>query len=747
MSIINLLAFASAISFAPGTHDVGLVTPKSGQTVHVAEGAVVRGVIVVSNVCDVTVAGKGIILGTGDSAIVVADSSRVKIDGVTLARPIFVRAVAASVSDVKVSNIVFRPPASDADMIARTDVPCLVDVSSEGGDDVACEDLFFSDFRFFGGPSRCYSRVAAAVGGRKIRRVSFRNMPEGMELFKAGDVETDIPAHVFGNGYRKFILSGWEMGCGISAELLAKKASDFYVSGIDGVGIRLSVTAADGSRLNKLMHDQVWTKEAFLPKVEGYRRALSLPGLRHSFMGEFLRSPTNRIDWTDSAAWDRIGKSLAVSAWFARETGMKGCIIDYEDYHRQKQFVWRPGDLEYGELSSLVRRRARDMFREVYREYPDMTIISYWLLSIDPDYFWSVSAPAMARDKGDLWPHFVNGILDAMTPGAILVDGNEEGYRFFAGRGDFNLSSVQQRDHVIELIAPENRVKFRSQVRVGFGLYVDAFENPEFDKEGKKSKWYRQPVGGSRAAAFALHATEAAYASSEYVWLWNEKRPWVDWGKPMPKILMTDMTRVRKLNGVAEILRNLVDPETYAFRRVAELKLAGRFVELLENVECKVDSPVQSGAFDFANDGSKLPKGVDLWVSRRSDLSRFGVDTGTGDGDMYSLRAESAKATFIRSVRGVRFGEHYAVSASAKGFGRMICAWKRDGVFDWTIPRRSISFKETGGEWRRGFTAVAVPQNCDELVVLMSCDLADGDSAWFDNVSVSKIFTIPEDKR
>ena len=746
LGALSAAVAAGNIDFGPGIHEAGVVAPKSGQTVNVDAGAVVRGVVVVSNARDVVVRGQGVIVGKGDASIVVADSSKVRVEGVTLMRPLVVRAAKASVSGVKASNIVFRPPVRDADIVARKDDPCLVNVSVSGGGDVTCENLTFSDFRLISGPSRCYSRVEAAVGGRPVRGVSFRNMPEGMELYKAGAVETDMPAHVFGNGYRKFLIFGWEMGCGITPELLEKKAADFRESGVDGVGVRLGVKAADGSTLNKLMHDQAWTKEAFLPKVEGYRRAISLPGLRHSFMGEFFRSPTNRIAWTDSAAWERIGKSMAVAAWFARETGMKGCLIDYEDYHRQKQFVRHPGDPEYDELAQLVRRRARNLFTGVYREYPDMTIISFWLLTIDPDYFWSVSPLSAARDKGDLWPHFVNGILDAMPPAARLVDGNEEGYRFFAGRGDFDLSSVQQRDHVIKLIAPENRVKFRSQVRVGFGLYVDAFERPEFDKDGKKNRWYRPPVGGSRAGGFAVHAAEAAYAASEYVWLWNEKRPWVDWEKQMPKILLTDMTRVQKLNGVADVLRQIVDPETYAFRRVAELRSSGQFAELLMNGDCKIDVPVEGDGFVCANDGSKLPKGYELWVDRKSDASRFGVDTRTGDGDMFSLRAESARATFICSVKDVKFGECYSISASAKGHGRMICAWKRNKSFDWTLGRQSVPFKYVGGEWRRGLTSVAVPQNCDELVILMSCDLDDGESAWFDNVSASKIFTIPKDE-
>ena len=729
---------ADTVVFGPGSRDVGVVMPRSGQTVRLDAGAVVNGVIVVSNACNVTVKGKGTVVGTSDAgaSIVVVDSSNVKIDGVTLKKPLAVRAVASSVSGVSASNVTFRPYASEADFLSREDVPCLVHVSVDGDKNLACENLEFSNFWLLGGPSRCYSRVEAAVEGRPIRGVSFHNMPEGMELYKVGAVETELPAYVYGNGYRKFLLFGWEFGCGITPELLEKKSADFWASGIEGVGLQVA------SRYS-VMHGPGMRRDDFRSKIASYRKALSKPGLRNSFMGQFFfRSPTNRIDWTDNAAWARIGRSMSTLAWFARETGMKGCLVDTEDYKGVKQFVRKSGDLEYGKLVKLVRRRAKDIFTGVFREYPDAEIMTFWLLSLDPYYFRSPSALSVARDKSDLWPAFVNGILDAMPPSALLTDGNEEGYKYLSGRGDYNLSSVQQRDHVIELIAPENRVKFRSQVRVGFGLYVDAFENAEVGKNGKKRTGldYRGPAGGSRTGGFSNYAAEASYASSEYVWLWSETRPWVDWEKPLPKVLMTDTTRVSKLNGIGDVLRSISDPETYAFRRVVELRRDGNYVELVPEWRTDLADGV-AGGFVWADDKSKMPKGIGLYVEKKRAKQRFGIDFGAGG----ALRAESARASFIYSVKGVSFGEIYAIGGLAKGSVNMLAAWKREKTFDWTLPTVAVPFKETGGEWRRALSSVRVPENCDEMAVIVSFDLEDGESAWIDRLSAAKIFTIPKD--
>ena len=730
---------ADTIVFGPGAHAAGMVALRSGQAVRLDAGAVVNGVIVVSNVCDVTVKGPGTIVGTSDvgASIVIVDSKNVKIDGVTLKKPLIVRAAASSISGVSASNITFRPYASGADFLSRKDVPCLVHVSVDGDRNLICENLAFSNFRLLGGPSRCYSRVEAAVDGRPIRGVSFKNMPEGMELYKVGAVETDLPAFAYGNGYRKFLLFGWEFGCGITPEMLEKKSGDFWSSGIEGVGLQVA------SRYS-VMHEAAISKESLRPKVDDYRKALAKPGLRNSFMGQFFfRSPESRIDWTDDAAWSRIGQSMSALAWFARETGMRGCLIDTEDYKGAKQFTWRPGDPECGELVNLVRRRARALFVGVFSEYPDVAIMTLWLFTMDPDYFRSASASAVARDKGDLWPSFVNGILDVMPPKVLLIDGNESGYNYIAGRGDFNLSSVQQRDHVIELVDPENREKFRSQVRVGFGLYVDAFEHAEIGKDGKKRTglYYRGPAGGSRTGGFAKYAAEASYASSEYVWLWSEKRPWVDWEKPMPKVLTTDMTRVQKLKGVDNVLRSISDPESYAFRRVAELKRDGGYVELAPNWRAELVGGDAAKGFAWADDKSKMPNGVGLYVDKKREKQRFGIDYGAGG----AVRAEGAKGSFLCSIKGVSFGETYAIGGTAKGRVRLRVAWKRNGTFDWTLPFVAVPFKNVGGEWRRALSAVHVPENCDELVVLVSFDLADGESAWVNSLSAAKIFTIPKD--
>ena len=75
----------------------------------------------------------------------------------------------------------------------------------------------------------------------------------------------------------------------------------------------------------------------------------------------------------------------------------------------------------------------------------------------------------MARDDGLLWPAFLNGILDVLPPTAMLVDGEEDAYKFEASRHDFLGSYTRIMNWDLPLVEKENRTKYLSQVSPSFG--------------------------------------------------------------------------------------------------------------------------------------------------------------------------------------------------------------------------------------------------------------------------------------
>ena len=82
----------------------------------------------------------------------------------------------------------------------------------------------------------------------------------------------------------------------------------------------------------------------------------------------------------------------------------------------------------------MARKRGREIFGEVFRVYPDVVILSLWLFSWDIADVRSNNPVLSARSTGNLWPAFVNGILDVLPSTALLVDGNEWAYQIEASR-------------------------------------------------------------------------------------------------------------------------------------------------------------------------------------------------------------------------------------------------------------------------------------------------------------------------
>jgi len=337
--------------------------------------------------------------------------------------------------------------------------------------------------------------------------------------------------------------------------------------------------------------------------------------------------------------------------------------------------------------------------------------LSFWWLSVRPNYFVSDTPCADARAQGDLWPAFINGLLDALPPGARFVDGNEHAYRYEAERGEFFKSATFQRARALSLIAPENRAKYRAQVRAGFGLYLDCYINPT------NSPWYFGPVDGSRTRHFELNLEQATQAADEYIWIYGEKRGWVSWSK-------ADTRRVARFTkegtwdacipGLYDVMGRLKDP-------------AGWLAENMDRLLASSDR-VNRAAEKYG-----------VWQDDRLNKGKFAVDRTCGDGDSESLRIDgTGNGCYTFQVDGVTTGEVYAVEVSVRGENVSVSAsWQLKGRWQWGIPSVGVPIPEGKADaWRRARGLVRVPAGADRFVVLLSARLEPGASAWFDNLRV-----------
>src|SRR5207302_1841281 len=95
-----------------------------------------------------------------------------------------------------------------------------------------------------------------------------------------------------------------------------------------------------------------------------------------------------------------------------------------------------------------------------------------------------------------------------------------------------------------ELVSPENRAKYRAQVQIGFGIYLDAYRNPP------TSPWYIDGKGSPRVDRLQANLAAALRATDEYVWVRGEKARW--W--PSPKSEGAPPTWAEALPGSDKIM-------------------------------------------------------------------------------------------------------------------------------------------------------------------------------------------------
>ena len=324
---------------------------------------------------------------------------------------------------------------------------------------------------------------------------------------------------------KKYIFTGWALNDVGPNDVLAY-ADLFDKTACDGVGVPLDPSGSPTVKGRiRLMEPPRWRDFDVEPILSVCRAFAKHPSLRHSFFFVNFAPRKERLAWTDDAAWELMADNAGTAARIAKDARFEGLIADFEDYWKKRQYRWLEGDPDWKSAKALARRRGREVFARVFSAYPEITILSFQLLTTDTAYARDPDPVACMEEKRDLWPSFVNGILDALPPTAKLVDGNESfGYAAKASRHDFYRSVRDQTLGVLPLVAEENRAKYRSQLSVSHGLYVDSYAGCPTN-----SGYYMAPVRGKRITHFEDNLRQATACADEYVWFWGEKGFYIDW--------------------------------------------------------------------------------------------------------------------------------------------------------------------------------------------------------------------------
>ena len=515
----------------------------------------------------------------------------------------------------------------------------------------------------------------------------------------------------------KFIAHGWDLLDATPANLLANAAA-FGATSLDGVTVCVPPTKqADGSEISSvsLPQDAPWRYGTLAPYEPALKALPAHPSLRENFLLCLWHFRRGWLALTDDAAWARFANNLRVFARLAKRGGLKGLFIDAEDYTKERPFRRSPADPGYDEASRIARRRGREAFAGVFAEFPDATILSFWFFTQCGEALSSPDPAAAVRQTGDLWPHFLNGMLDVMPMTATLVDGDEAAYKYDSAEAFAN-GAIRQLFKALPLVAPENRDKFRARMRIGFGQYMDMYVN----EQGKSGSWYFGPAAGSRLEHFRRNLAAAA-GVADYVWLYGEKRAWIDWRAPgdfrQSRGYDRHGTWEARLPGFAETLDELRDPQGAARRRADRLRAAGAQNLYTANLHRR-------------------------WTAPKTARAAFAVADGAA-GAQTGLAFESVKdGAYHVPVDGVKAGETYVVDmwqyGEPGGVAELI--WRTGGPFNWKLGRHRMTPGGPDGLGRRRVSGIFhVPDGADGIMFRINARQADGVRARFEDIAIFRV--------
>ncbi len=524
-------------------------------------------------------------------------------------------------------------------------------------------------------------------------------MAQGAAVWAQGD----FPA-------KKLIAVGWDMP---NAERLRANLDAMDKTPLQGCSVRLAGPGNSPALWFSFSREPY--DEQVVAQILQDLQAVQPRQLQDRFL--LLNANPGDVDWFDDAGWGVIVDHWRTAARVAREGGLKGIMFDPEAYRAPyRAFDWAAqAEAEqhpFAQYEEKARQRGREVMAAVAGEYPDATILALFLLSGNRDAAERTDPRgALIGHAYGLFPAFVNGWLDAAPPTVTFVDGCEQAYRYNS-RLDYLTGANLIRNKCQRLVAPENRYKYRAQVQVGFGVYLDAYVNPP------DSSWYIDPGAQTPVQRLAGNVACALEVADEYVWIYGEQCSW--W--PSPVVASDKMRWPEKLPGIEQALRLAADPVGYV-------------VELLSRPGERANEVV-NGDFESATAApptgpqpadwkpGAAPPGWSFWQS--------GVSKGRPDWDREAGRTRPGAGALVGVKNGcliqridVAPGERHAVAAwyrvQGGGSPSVTLRWQTpEGKWHAESLDVPLGMARPEGEWKLIAGAGVVPEGAGKLVVLLS---------------------------
>ncbi len=534
---------------------------------------------------------------------------------------------------------------------------------------------------------------------------------------------------------KKLIATGWEHADTkrLRENLTEMEKQPFHGIVVDVVGEK---DATQQQRMRVAFSNQAWQPQWFDAPLKDLQ-ACKFTRFTDNFL--IIGANPGDVDYFDDAGWTAVVEHWRIAAHLARQAGFKGLLFDPEHYTPPfAQFSWKAqpqwNQHSFNDYSTKAKQRGREVMEAVAAEYPEITLFSYFLNSINAHIAGQSSQQRLlSRSTYGLLPAFLDGWLDVAPPTVTIVDGCESAY-LYNSVDEYLESANLMRGNCQELISPVNRARYRAQVQTSFGVYLDAYVNPA------TSIYYIDPKGGTSSLRLRENVRTALRVADEYVWIYGEKYRWF----PTDRRGVNPETWPEVLPKADQILAFATDPVAFARSVIAK--------QHPENL-------VRNG--DFSNEQiqseeghlitwreKQSPAGWNSWQAEKSH-GVFSWDRENG-----CLAKGSAQASgvvdgcFLQSWP-AEAGESYAVAARVRnqglGSAYLRVRWQTADR-KWTAEVRDQIFvaaesDSSTGEWQEILGVVEVPKSAQRLTLLLGVNdqLTSEDRVWFDDVQVFRL--------
>ena len=250
----------------------------------------------------------------------------------------------------------------------------------------------------------------------------------------------------------------------------------------------------------------------------------------------FMHLSPTEMDWFSDEHWEVILNNIKILARVAKIGKCKGICIDPEGYGKPSPWVYdwngqtpiHYDSKSYDEYARQVRKRGKQFIQEIQREFPRPKLLFFVMLTIYDNLLESANPDSdslkttLKKHRYALYYHFINGMLDGLEPETELIDGNEHAY-YYTSRSEFEKAFVDVKQRYLFLIAPENRKKYTSQVKVAAAMYMDHIFGIHMHPGTSIGAYLTE---SNRLKLFEHNLFYGLNTSEEYVWCYSEKMNW-----------------------------------------------------------------------------------------------------------------------------------------------------------------------------------------------------------------------------